>query len=78
MSRITNRPAVAPLSPFSTVQSVASNYTGTATGPVNYEAYSANPANSASTATGTGFFDPNFVTYVGQKFDTSDGRELDW
>ena len=76
MSRITQKPSVAPLNPFSTVQSVASNYTGTATGPVSYEAYSANPANSASTATGTGFFDPNFVTYVGQKFDTSDGREL--
>lgn len=29
-----------------------------------------------SLSTGTGDVDPAFVTYVGQKFDTSDGREL--
>lgn len=49
MSRITQRPAVAPLQVFS---------------------------QATSTTAGTGYFDPSFVTYVGQKFDTSDGREL--
>lgn len=49
MSRITQRPAVAPLAMF---------------------------AQATSVATGTGYLDPSFSTYVGQKFDTSDGREL--
>lgn len=30
----------------------------------------------ATSSTGTGFVDASFVTYTGQKFDTSDGREL--
>lgn len=49
MSRITQRPAVAPLNLFS---------------------------QATSTSAGTGYVDPSFSTYVGQKFDTSDGREL--
>lgn len=31
---------------------------------------------ATSLSTGTGYVDPSFNTYVGQKFDTSDGREL--
>lgn len=31
---------------------------------------------ATSLSTGTGYVDPGFLTYVGQKFDTSDGREL--
>jgi hypothetical protein len=78
MSRITQKPAVGAISPFiaPTTNTGNSNYTGTATPAVSYEAFSANPANGAQPATGTGFYDPNFVTYVGQKFETSDGREL--
>lgn len=49
MSRITQRPSVAPLPIFS---------------------------QATSTSAGTGTVDPSFVTYTGQKFDTSDGREL--
>lgn len=49
MTRITQRPSVAPLGVFS---------------------------QATSTSAGTGYLDPSFVTYVGQKFDTSDGREL--
>lgn len=33
-------------------------------------------AQATSTTAGTGYVDPSFTTYVGQKFDTSDGREL--
>ncbi len=40
------------------------------------QAYSANPQNTPATTAGTGFLDSSFGTYVGQKFDTSDGREL--
>lgn len=40
------------------------------------QAYSSNPANTPTTTAGTGFNDSGFSTYVGQKFDTSDGREL--
>lgn len=31
---------------------------------------------ATSASTGTGFVDPSFSTYVGQRFDTADGREL--
>lgn len=31
---------------------------------------------ATSLSTGTGFVDPSFSTYVGQKFDLSDGREV--
>lgn len=31
---------------------------------------------ATSATTGTGFVDPNFVTYTGQRFDLSDGREV--
>lgn len=44
--------------------------------PVFGQAYSANPQNTPATTAGTGFLDSSFGTYVGQKFDTSDGREL--
>ncbi len=40
------------------------------------QAYGSNPAPSNNTTVGTGFSDSSFSTYVGQKFDTSDGREL--
>lgn len=40
------------------------------------QAYSGLPATTPSVTPGTGFLSPDFITYVGQKFDTSDGREL--
>lgn len=79
MSRITQKGAVAPLNPFitSTVNTGNSNYSGTATPAVSYEANSNIPANSTpQNSTGVGYYDPSFATYVGQKFDTSDGREF--
>lgn len=33
-------------------------------------------AQATSASTGTGFVDPSMVTYVGERFDTSDGREF--
>ncbi len=65
MSRITQKSAVAPLDPWVNIS----------TGKAN-QAYSANPANQPISTAGTGFASPDFSTYVGQKFDTSDGREL--
>ena len=65
MSRITQKSAVAPLNPWANLSSGVPN-----------QAYSANPANNPITTAGVGFADPNFNSYVGQKFDTSDGREL--
>lgn len=65
MSRITQKGATAPLSPWINISSGVPN-----------QAYSANPANTPVTTAGTGFADPDFATYVGQKFDTSDGREI--
>lgn len=65
MSLITQKGATAPLSPFINISTGVPN-----------QAYSANPANNPITTAGTGFADPNFSSYVGQKFDTSDGREL--
>lgn len=38
--------------------------------------FSGVPDNSAQPASATGFYSPGSSTYVGQKFDTSDGREL--
>lgn len=75
MSRITQKPSVGILNPFG-VTSSSSNYTGTATPISGSQAFSAAPATGAQPSTGTGFYDPNFCTYVGQKFDTSDGREF--
>lgn len=75
MSRITQKSSVAPLSPW-TFPGTNANYSGTATPVVGYQAYSANPASTPITTVGTGTADPNMGTYVGQKFDTSDGREL--
>ena len=65
MSRITQKPAVAPLNPWTNIS----------TGNAN-QAFSANPANSGLASSGTGFQDASFSTYIGQKFETSDGREL--
>lgn len=75
MSRITQKPSVAPISPWTT-GSAPTTFTGTATPIIGNQAFSAIPASGSQPSSGTGFFDPNFTTYVGQKFDTSDGREL--
>lgn len=75
MSRITQKPSVAPISPW-TIGSTPTTFSGTATPIIGNQAYSAIPATGSQPSSGTGFFDPNFTTYVGQKFDTSDGREL--
>jgi hypothetical protein len=40
------------------------------------QAYSSLPANTPSTTPGTGDFNPDLSTCVGQKFDLSDGREV--
>ncbi len=49
-----------------------------ATGALNLfqQAYSADPANNPLPSTGTGFADASFDTFLGQKFDLSDGREV--
>lgn len=65
MSRITQKSAVAPLDPWRNISTGVPN-----------QAYAADPANTAITTAGTGFADSSFDSYVGQKFDTSDGREL--
>lgn len=65
MSRITQKSSVAPIDPWDNIS------TG-----VPSQAFSANPANTPITTAGVGFAGSDFSTYVGQKFDTSDGREL--
>ncbi len=65
MSRITQKSSVAPLNPWTNISTGVSN-----------QAFSANPQGGSQPSSGTGFYDPNFGTYVGQKFDTSDGREF--
>ena len=65
MSRITQKPATAPLNPWTNLSSGNAN-----------QIYGASPANGTQTTAGTGFLDSSAVTYVGQKFETSDGREL--
>lgn len=65
MSRITQKASVAPFDAWRNISSGVPN-----------QAYAADPAQSPITTAGVGFADPNFDTYVGQKFDTSDGREL--
>lgn len=40
------------------------------------QAYGVNPDTSTSSTAGTGFQEAGAYTYVGQKFDTADGREL--
>jgi hypothetical protein len=64
MSRITSRPTTGSLNPFGSTVANA----GQAYGPI--------PANAIAPTTGTGTLQPSAVTYVGQKFDTSDGRVL--
>ncbi len=64
MSRITQKSAVAPLDPFRNISTGVPN-----------QAFSAFPANGAQPS-GTGTFEPDFGSYIGQKFDTSDGREF--
>lgn len=65
MSRITQKSAVGPLNPFANISTGVPN-----------QAFSGIPANTAQPATGTGFYEPDLDSCVGQKFDTSDGREL--
>lgn len=75
MSRITQKPAVAPMSPW-TIGAPTGNFTGTATPIVGNQSFTAIPSNGSQPSSGTGFYDGNFSTYAGQKFDTSDGREV--
>lgn len=65
MSRITQKSAVAPLNPWANISTAVPN-----------QAYSANPANQPITTAGTGFAEPNFMSYTGQMFDSSDGRSF--
>lgn len=65
MSRLTQRTAVAPLDPWRNISTGVPN-----------QAYAADPASTPITTAGTGFADSNFDTYVGMKFDSSDGREF--
>lgn len=65
MSRISQKPAVAPLSPWINISSGTPN-----------QAYTTIPDGQPVATAGTGFYGPGFETYVGQKFETSDGREL--
>lgn len=65
MSRITQKSSVAPLDPWRNISSGVPN-----------QAYSANPASTPVTTVGTGFAESSLASCVGQKFDTSDGREL--
>ena len=65
MSRIAERPAVAPFDPFK----------NTSTG-VGNSVYGAFPANGAQPSSGSGSFDSGLLTMIGQRFDTRDGREL--
>lgn len=65
MSRITQKSVVAPLNPFANIS------TGVAA-----QAFGATPATSPQPSTGTGTYAPDLITAIGQKFDTSDGREL--
>jgi hypothetical protein len=77
MSRITQKPAVGVLNPWATVPSNSNlSSTLTATPIQGAQAYAAIPATGTQPSSGTGFYSPNFVTYVGAKFDTSDGRTL--
>lgn len=65
MSRISQKSAVAPLNPWVNLS------TG-----VPEQMFSAIPDNGAQPSSATGFYMPGSQTYVGQKFDTADGREL--
>jgi hypothetical protein len=65
MSRITQKGATSPLDPFRNISTGVPN-----------QAYSAVPGSGAQPSTGVGVFLPDFSSYIGQKFDTSDGREL--
>lgn len=64
MSRITQKSAVAPLNPFMNISTGVPN-----------QSFSAVPPTGAQPS-GTGTFDPSLFSCVGQKFDTSDGREI--
>lgn len=65
MSAITQKPAVAVLNPWANISTGVPN-----------TAYSSIPSNGSRPATGVGFYQPGLMTGIGQKFDTSDGREL--
>lgn len=77
MSRFTGRPTTSLLDPFGFVGTNANLSTSlTATPTKPGQAYSAIPANGAQPSSGTGVFAPDAYTYVGQQFDTADGRTL--
>lgn len=63
MSRITQKSSVAPLDPWRNISTGVPN-----------QAYAADPAITPITTVGTGFAAPDFDTYVGQSFDSADGR----
>lgn len=65
MSRITQKPAVAPLNPWANISSGTPN-----------QAFTAIPGVGAQPTTGTGFYSPDFTTMAGQKFESADGREF--
>ena len=65
MSRITQKACVGALDPFRNISTGVSN-----------TAFSAIPATGAQPTTGVGTFEPDLASMLGQKFDTSDGREL--
>lgn len=77
MSRLTQKPAVGILNPWGNVP-VNSNLSSTltATPIASAQAYSAVPATGTQPGSGTGVYDANFVTYVGEQFETSDGRNF--
>lgn len=65
MSRISEKPCVGPLDPWKNISTGVPN-----------TVFAANPATGAQPSSGSGVFDPNVDTLVGQRFDTNDGREL--
>lgn len=77
MSRLTGRPTSGSLNPFGTIGTNANLSTSLTATPTNPgQAFSAIPASGTQPSSGTGAYDPNATTYIGQKFDTSDGRVL--
>jgi hypothetical protein len=65
MSRLTQKPSVAPLNPWANIASGTAN-----------QMYGSSVPSGVPTTVGTGFNEPAAISYVGQKFETSDGREL--
>lgn len=65
MSRISQKAVTAPISPWINISTGVPN-----------QAFTSIPDGGAQPTSASGFYGPGFQTYVGQKFDTSDGREL--